>query len=256
MLLAHLDRVWFSAAGRTVRAAAGQAVDVMSPSWCVGCTAAGEVLCGECAQDLRLMARAPFRAEQAAEALPLDDQLNPLPVFSAMRYSGIAADVIMAFKERERIGLRHVLAHAVRRAMVQAAGFTGEPALLIWPPASHRSMVTRGRHPLQELLKTVPPVPGLEPAGHLLRARADLRQLRALSAQKGRSALRRRHRSAPFVLSQPYPGFLDGQPVVLLDDVLTTGSTVHTMHRVLTDAGAAVQCAAVLAATPRPARRE
>jgi predicted amidophosphoribosyltransferase len=50
--------------------------------------------------------------------------------------------------------------------------------------------------------------------------------------------------------AQPYSGRTAGRAVIV-DDIITTGTTVREATRALTEAGWHVSCAAVIAATPR-----
>lgn len=252
MLLKRLDQLWFSTPGERVRAAFGDAVDVLAPSWCVGCAAPGTELCPPCSADCRRLSRAPFRAEGPAEALPLMPCLHPLPVLSALKYTGLAADVILAFKEQERVGLSRVLAPALSRSLEAAMTLCPPDPLLVWPPASLRSMVVRGRHPLRELIDCAHGSRRLQPAGHMVRVpRAASAMLPSQRSQKGRSQAGRRSKAVRYELIPGARRMLQGTPVLLCDDVVTTGSTMRRLYDLLTDAGAEVYAAAVLAAAPR-----
>lgn len=253
-----LDRLWFSPAGRAARRASRQTLDLFLPSWCVGCGAAGFDLCTECALDFRLLTRSPFRAEGAAEALPVTDVnaegVHILPVISAGFYKTLVADVVVAFKDHERVGLKRVTAPALSRAIGAAAEEmlqTPDP-LLVWPPSSPRAQLRRGRSPMPELVRAGPLPPGLVPAAQALRRDpGELVSFSGRRGQKGRSKGGRRAAVAQFTVAAGAPGWLAGREVLLVDDVLTTGATIHGMYAALTEAGANVRGAAVLAVTPR-----
>lgn len=260
-LLHELDRLWFSGAATAVRGAAHQAADLAAPTWCVGCRASGADLCQLCHDDLRLLMRRPFRAEEGAMALPIVDAdctgIQVLPVISAARYRTLVADVVVAFKDHERVRLSRVLAPALAGALRVAAQevLSGPDALLVWPPASRRAQLRRGRSPVSELIgeavrrQAVPP--GLKPAGHLMRHTGGVREIfPGRSGQKGRSQTSRRRAASQFSVTSGGQAALYGAQVVLVDDVLTTGATLHRLYAVLTAAGASVRGAAVLAVTP------
>lgn len=257
MVLHTLDRLWFCPPAAAIRAAAAEAADLIAPTWCVGCRSAGTDLCRSCSQDLRLLARHPFRAEEPAESLPLLPDLTVLPVVSACRYQTLVADAVLAFKDHERIGLARVLAPALGRAVAEAAQLGGEPGrgdelLLVWPPQRQRSHLARGRHPLGELINQLRLPHRAVPAGHLVRHQWRLGNMVGTArGQKTRSQRGRRRAAENFSLAPTAQHQLRGAHVVLVDDVLTTGATLAGLWRLLTAAGANVRAAAVLAATPR-----
>lgn len=253
MVLKSLDRLWFCQPVARVRAAAAQAADLVAPTWCVGCRAAGTVLCQSCRGDLRLLTRYPFRAEDPAEALPLLPDLSVLPVLSAAEYTTLVAEVVLAFKDHERVPLGHVLAPALGRAVTAAVRLCrSEEILLVWPPPRQRSQLRRGRHPLGELIGQIGLPPGVAPAGHFVGHRRLIRGFHnAGLGQKTRSKRARRRAEHNFRLAPGAQHRLRGAEVVLVDDVLTTGATLGSLYRQLTASGAQVRAAAVLAATPR-----
>lgn len=262
-LLQRIDRAWFSPPVRAVRSALRGAYDLMTPTWCLGCHAAADMLCPECAQDLRLHTRHPFRAEEAAESLPILDHLSVLPVVSAARYISPVAEVMLAFKDRERVSLARPLAVALTRSLEVAVAIArhaapGRELLLVYPPPTMRSQLRRGRHPLGELLQLSELPPGVIDATGLVRHRMKPTDFMPAAlvpgahGQKSRSQQRRRRRQADVVFALEAASVLPGADVVLVDDVLTTGSTLGSLYDVLTAAGARVHAGAVVAAVPRP----
>lgn len=249
-----------------LRGAVRDVTDLLAPTWCVGCHAAGTQLCRECHYDLRLLMRRPFRAEDAAMALPItaadSTGMQVLPVISAARYQTLVAEVVVAFKDHERVGLVHALAPALARALCAAAeDLLRDPgALLIWPPDSRRAQLKRGRSPMgeliAELLRSQGIPPGMKPAGHLLRhAESFLTTLPGGSGQKSRSKVSRRAAASPFQLMPGKRSQLEGVQVILADDVLTSGATLHRLYALLASAGALVRGGVVLAATPQAESR-
>lgn len=253
---------WLSLSINAVRGAAQQVTDLVLPTWCVGCQAAGADLCQDCESDLRLLMRSPFRAEDGALALPIveasRDGFEVLPVISASWYRTLVADVVVGFKDHERVKLSRVLAPALAGALQAGCEqlLRSRKVLLVWPPDSLRAWLKRGRSPVGELIGEAVrghcPFAGLEPAGNILRHTGGiLEAIPAGSGQKNRSKASRRSMAAQYRVDPSQRWRLSGAQVLLVDDVLTTGATLHRLYSVLTSVGAQVHGAVVLAATPQ-----
>ncbi|WP_218220506.1 ComF family protein [Nesterenkonia sp. Act20] len=270
------DRAWFSAAGRSARSAASGALGLLSPTWCHGCGAEETVFCLECSEDLHALTRHPFPAEQQALALPLlfhGEGVLVMPVTAAGRYEGLLSRALLAFKDHGAITLARHLAPALRRSVELAIERTGPgtpgpgPAgwTLVTPPPSLKSRLSRGFDPLQLLLQHALSSPGggvLSGHRQLVYTPGVLRQsrkssLRSLNPRGGRqksrgARARRRSLVGSFEITARGARVLPGADVLLLDDVLTSGSTLGELYRVLEAAGATVHGAAVIAAAPSP----
>lgn len=270
------DRLWFSPQGRSSREALRAAAGLISPSWCVGCGAEDTDLCEECAYDIRLLTRQPFRAEGTALALPIVDAaetesgLRVLPVIAAGSYGTLLSRTVLSFKDHERIPLARALAPALGRAVEAAqeqlcgsaqegAGSAERLPLLIAPPVSLSSRIKRSHHPVEHLLERLSRSPQL-PRAEVVRGLITQRPQAAVTAvlpgggkQKGRTVDDRRKKlTGSFRVTSRGEKMLPGREVLLVDDVLTTGATIHELYRVLTEAGAEVRGACVLAVAEVP----
>jgi len=92
-------------------------------------------------------------------------------------------------------------------------------------------------------------------ARHLAAAKADHQSLLRLHATEAQSSLPRAERlrnlRGAFAIEPARAAALRGQRVVLIDDVMTTGATLHAATLALREAGVAHVTAAVLARTGR-----
>lgn len=150
--------------------------------------------------------------------------------------------LIHAFKISRRLEMAAVLAEL----MVQQWRCQG-PALdsdtwVIPVPSQRRALHRRGFNPAAVLAKRVARLLGLSAHLHLVAS-----QSRHDQAQKslGRQARRQAMRGAFTVLAP-----LEGRPVLLLDDVLTTGATLDSLARACRSAGAGAVYALVAARAP------
>jgi predicted amidophosphoribosyltransferase len=213
------------------------ALNLLIPVRCAGCGVAEEPWCRDCAAGARI----PFAVSRQAIG-------HGPPAYALGRYRGAARRAVLACKER---GRRDV-AVAIGRAM--AAGLPGLPHSPAGPgapwylvPAPSRPAAARrrgGQHMLDvarhcaAALAETGRAAAVAPALRLDRRARDSVGLDA----EGRAAnLRGRLRFLP-AGAPPV-----GTPVVLLDDVITTGATAAACTSVLARAG--IPVAAVLAFT-------
>lgn len=205
-------------------------LDLLIPARCAGCGARGAPCCARCAGvwgSLSEVVRVPVAGS--------------VRVFALSRYRGVARRLLIAFKERGRRDLAAPLGLALARALV-ALPLPGA-ALCLVPAPSRRSAARVRGGPHVELLAAaaarvlagwgfeVAVAPALELAGGARDAVGLDRAARAANLA-GRLRFRRAGRPPP------------GLPVVVLDDVITTGATAAACVRALAAEG--IEVAAVL----------
>lgn len=225
------------------------------PVSCPGCGALDVLWCPACEA---LLGGPPARVEAAAPRLDRLDGVPALPVWAVAAYAGPVREVVVAWKDRGRSDLDRLVAPPLRSAArtlaaPAAPALGGRPLLVVGAPSTTASRRARGRDHVRVLARAA--AAGLHDAGLAatvvpalvrrgrgrdqvgLGARARARNLTGSVATRGRS-LARAGGARPAVL--------------LVDDVVTTGSTLAAAERTLEDAGADVLGALVLAATPPP----
>ncbi|WP_310719900.1 ComF family protein [Streptomyces lydicus] len=218
------------------------------PVACAGCGRPRTELCVECRRVLARDGRGARRVRPRPEPAGLPR------VWAGVPYADEARAVLLAHKERGALRLAAplgaVLAGAVRGLR------PGAGALLLVPvPSARRAVAGRGHDPVRRI--TLAAAADLrrgagngvgEGAG--ARVLAVLRQRRTVADQAGLSA---RQRLANVAGALEVRGgaerLLTGLPVVLVDDLVTTGATLAEAARAVTAAGGRVTGAAVVAAT-------
>ena len=221
-------------AGRGLRArlaaAALDALAVIAPVACSGCGRPDRAVCGDCR---RALAAHPTPVSRPG----LERRDAPL-VWAALQYAGPAAAVVGAFKDGGRTDAAPVLGQALRAAVVCAlAGAPdGRPIEVCTIPSTARAFRERGYRPVELLL-----------AHSGIRSSPVLRLARDRADQAGLGVEARRANAEGALAA---PRVLAGRRFLIVDDVLTTGSTLAEAMRALTAAGAVTTALAVLAETP------
>lgn len=251
-VLAGLDRLMTSNTSRAVAHAWRGMLNLLVPNPCVLCVWSDTVrhqLCTQCAVLLKEQCAQMFQAQDFAESLPLDLVTGqPLPVYAASFYTPEMSKVILKFKDHQRINLAGFLRPIVYRTLTQAAADLGAPYYRLVPvPASGASMRRRGYNPVVVMLPQQLP-PRLRLDTRLVRPRWHFKTAAAhhgTGVQARRNEARKKFRLAT---SHAQPA----EPILLIDDVLTTGATLAAVTRTLQSAGFDVAGAVVVSAvTPR-----
>lgn len=209
-------------------------LDLVLPRDCAGCRAPGRTLCQACIAALG--PPRPHRPTPCPEGLP--------PLVAAASYDGAVRAALLAHKERGRLGLARPLGTALAAAVREL----GPPprVLLVPVPSSPAAVRERGQDHARRLARAAARgVPGAT-------ARPLLMPGRALADQSGLSAA---GRAANLAGAMRVRRSVRGLPVVVVDDVVTTGATLAEAARALQVAGAEVHGCAVVGATARWTRR-
>ncbi|MCW2748461.1 MAG: ComF family protein [Nocardioidaceae bacterium] len=205
---------------------------------CAGCGRAAATLCPACRAAISPV---PFLAWPS----PVPEQLLDAPPYAAGRYEGPLRDVIVEFKEHGRFtvasALSPLLAASIREAASAHARLTLVPI-----PSTRRSVRQRGFDAVGSLAAGA--ARELRRDRQDVRVRRALRHARVVRDQAGLDAVDRAAnlRGALAARHQRLEG-----AVILVDDILTTGSTMAEAVRALGAQGHRVHAIAVVAATPR-----
>lgn len=218
-------------------------LDLLLGSTCAVCARPGRVLCPRCRAALP---RVPY------ECRPSPSPPGLARVTAVGEYAGALKALVNAHKEDRRFALAAPLGELLAAAVLGHPG-AGPPALV--PVPSRGAVVRRrGHDPLLRVTQRA--------AGRLRGRGADavvarmLRSARPTQDQAGLGAAERAANLAGSMVCRRRPpgGLPDGARIIVVDDVVTTGSTLREAQRALEDAGFPVHGVAVVAATRRTFR--
>ena len=186
------------------------AVDLCARQACFGCGGAGVSLCGRCRADLLPPSR--------DEAVPWVDR-----VLVPWAYEGAARDLVLALKLRHRRDAAEPLARGVAE-MVRVSG--SRAAVVSWVPGRRRDVRIRGFDHAHVIAAQVAALLGLALVG----------LLRRTSARPDQTTLSGSERRANLIGA--FSASVCSGPVLLVDDLVTTGATASASAQALKAAGA------------------
>lgn len=216
------------------------------PQRCVLCaTASGNaMICSACVAQMPAIGDACPRCALASHGNLVCGACLATPppldaTVAAWSYAFPADRLMQAFKYGGRLALAEPLAHALARAL--RAHDVAMPDRLIAMPLSLRRQRARGFNQAHEIARCLSALVRVRVAGELMRVRDT-------PPQAG-LALRERTRNVrgAFVAGDG----LRGQRVAIIDDVMTTGATLHAAASAARNAGAVRVEAWVVARTAR-----
>lgn len=169
-----------------------------------------------------------------------------MPTWAVAPYQGPARRMILAWKSARRPDTATVLLAAGHRAAQQLGSRLqpGQEVVVVPAPSGWRRRVAR-RFVVGVLAEAV--AAGLSAGGYPVAGVADVLRSRGGSIHRLSAGARRRGRRVRLRRGRQLSG-----PVVLVDDVVTTGATLAEARQSLEGGGAQVLGALVLAATLRP----
>jgi predicted amidophosphoribosyltransferase len=218
-------------------------LDLLLPSACVACGGVRGPVCPTCAR----AAWDPHRRDPTPRPYGLP------PVWTADAYEGAMRSLVLAYKQKGCWPAARPLVTALRdtlqAAMADAPRGLGSPLLLVPVPSSAAARRRRGHHHVVSLARRMArtgPLAGVDVvAAPLLRVRRRVADQRLLHAEERQVNL------AGSMTCRPVPPRFSGLPCVIVDDVVTTGSTALEAVRALQDAGLPPVAVVALAATER-----
>lgn len=220
-------------------------LDQLYPPVCAGCDAplaASDTLCPACFAALRHI-RAPlcpvlglpFDSDPGPGSLSAEVIADP-PPFGRARAAVAYGDVAGTLVGRLKYGDRPELARLCARLMATAGQEFWDAKPLLVPVPLHPARLRFRRYNQSMLLaQALARMTGLTVDPHLVRRRRKTRQQVGLSGDSRLRNVQGAFEAHPLLVQR-----LNGRPIVLVDDVYTTGATVKAVTRALKRGGAEV----------------
>lgn len=216
---------------------ANRLAELLLGAYCPGCGVPGMGACPACAADLRAVH--PFVVGGFPEGLP--------PVAAAGTYADTLRAVLLSAKERHALGLLPLLGERLAAAVARLVLDAGSCSLVLVPvPTAPTQVAARGVDLPVALARAA--ALRLRSAGVAARVQRGLKLARRPEDQAG---LDRSQRLANLAGAFRAAGSRPSGPVVVVDDIVTTGATLAEAVRACEQGGAHVLGAAVVAATMR-----
>ncbi len=211
-------------------------LDVIFPPRCIFCrelleTSAGKEICSDCFNKI------PFTA---GNALPYNGYEGLDGAVSACEYTGVIREALIRYKFRNKPGYGRTLSGLIGKAVEE--NYSGrEFDIIISVPLHRERKFTRGYNQALLLSRELSRKTGIKDASQLL---VRYRHTEAQSLlDKGK-----RHENIKGAFRVTKPEMISGKGILLVDDIMTTGSTLNECGRVLKEAGASYVAAVVVAA--------
>jgi len=206
---------------------------LLFPTRCFGCRELGYSICSQCR---KLWNPHLYRTKV----------LN-LTVYSAIPYSPVAKNILLASKEHSIKSADQLVLDALRASLHEL--FQNNSSCALVPiPSGRSSNRRRGRDFINELATTVAKDFGVAVLP-LLEHHRNIRDQSKLNISG-----RRENLAMALSIRPEFGGNYLGESVVILDDLVTTGATINEANRALTRGGFKVQAAATACVALR--RRE
>lgn len=214
-------------------------LDLLLPCSCVACPSERGPVCPDC-------------GSQRWEPRRRDPTPRPTglpPVWAAAEFGGPMRDLVLAYKQGGCWPALRPLTTALTDTVLAATRGRAGPILLVPVPSSAAARRRRGHHHVLALCRRAGRGGDLRAAG--VSVAPLLVPQRVVADQRGLTSSERSRNLAGSMRCRRVPSRLAGLPCVVVDDVVTTGSTALEASRALGEAGLPVVAVVALAATRR-----
>lgn len=212
-----------------------RALDLLFPPVCVGCRRIGRWICPRCWRTVPWYDTCEYL--DILQHTPADDPSHHLQrVYAVTEFSGVAREAVHAFKYHRRFAIASLMGMLMADMVVER-----DIDLVISVPLHRKRRRRRGYDQAAMLAKHV---------ARSLNVKHEANLIRRVKQTKEQNTLSREERHANVSGAFKVRRSFSGERVLLIDDVYTTGATMHELARVLRNAGAGQVIGVVFARAP------
>ena len=197
--------------------------ELIFPSRCIGCSQLGISICSICRKNWH-----PHIYKRGLKVLG-----NDYPVISSIEYSPIASRVWMKSKESNRIAADQLLIKAIAHSLQYFLKNYGSGDLVAIPSRISATR-KRGRNFMQEITRSVANLESLE-YQEILHHKRAVRDQSQLNSQQRLSNVAGAFSAKTNLAAAAGRG--NTEPLIIVDDLVTTGATLAEAIRALRTAG-------------------
>ena len=197
--------------------------ELIFPSRCIGCSQLGISICSICRKNWH-----PHIYKRGLKVLG-----NDYPVISSIEYSPIASRVLMKSKESNHIAADQLLIKAIAHSLQFFLKNYGSGDLVAIPSRISATR-KRGRNFMQEITRSVANLESLE-YQELLHHKRAVRDQSQLNSQQRLSNVAGAFSAKTNLAAAAGRG--NTEPLIIVDDLVTTGATLAEAIRALRTAG-------------------
>ena len=208
-------------------------LELLFPNRCFGCRVIGPVICNKCRKNWN-----PHLYIQ---------QLSGLKIYSGIYYSDTAKSILLSAKESGIQVADQLVLDALNHCVSRIPAISLRNLTFIPVPSSNRSIRRRGRDFLFEITENLASIYLANAVGALEITRRTFDQTKLDAINRKKNLLN------AYKCSLTANQISKLKNVILIDDLVTTGSTLVEAHRALSAAGVHVTCA-ITACVAKPLR--
>lgn len=208
-------------------------LELLFPSRCFGCRELGPEICNKC--------RIHWNPHIYIQ------KISGLKIYSAIYYSDTAKSILLSAKENSIKVADQLIIQALQHCLNRVPGISNRDLTFVPIPSAKRAIRRRGRNFLLEITDrfAVPYRASVISALEINRKTFDQANLNAIN--------RRKNLFEAYTCNLKHDEINRLKNVILVDDLITTGSTISEAHRALSAVGINVTCA-ITACVAKPLR--